>query len=98
MFLLRILVFSNLKSTIGLLSLVSFLVISITGEVWLVLFLDKIPKCTILSICQSIIGLSFSLIGKGLTKKGDLTMTSISMVMLGHWPISSLKLKAGLCS
>ena len=32
-FLLKILVFSNLKSTTGLLSLVNFLVINITGEV-----------------------------------------------------------------
>ena len=94
---LLILVFSNLKSTTGLLSLVIFLVIIITGEVWLVVFLVKIPKDTSLCICQSIMGLSSSLMGKGLTKNGESSMTSMSILILGHSPISSLRLKAFLC-
>ena len=95
-FLLRILVFNSLKSTTGLLSLVSFLVISITGDVWLVLFFVKIPKDTNLSICLSMNGLSVSERGKGLTKKGDLSITLISATKFGHSPISSLRLKASL--
>ena len=95
-FLLKILVFNNLKSTTGLLSFVSFLVINITGDVWLVLFLDKIPKDTNLSICVSINSLSVSLKGKGLTKRGNSSITCISAVRLGHAPISSLKLNASL--
>ena len=91
---LLILVFNNLKSTTGLLSFVSFLVISITGEVWLVVFLDKIPRETNLCICQSMIGLSSSLMGKGLTKNGVSSITSMSTFILGHSPISSLRLKA----
>ena len=93
---LLILVFNNLKSTTGLLSFVIFLVISITGEVWLVVFLDKIPSETNLCICQSIMGLSSSLMGKGLTKNGVSSITSMSTLILGHSPISSLRLKAFL--
>ena len=52
-------IINNPKSTTGLLSCVSFWVTSITGEEWLVLYLDKIPKDTSLSISLSIIGLSF---------------------------------------
>ena len=63
---LRILVLKNLKSTTGLLSFVSFLVINMTGEVRLVLFIVRIPKDTSLSICLSINGLSVSEKGKGL--------------------------------
>ena len=91
---LLILVFSSLKSTTGLLSFVIFLVISMTGEVWLVVFLDKIPSETNLCICQSIMGLSSSLMGKGLTKNGVSSITSMSILILGHSPISSLRLKA----
>ena len=91
---LLILVFSSLKSTTGLLSLVIFLVISMTGEVWLVVFLDKIPSETNLCICQSIMGLSSSLMGKGLTKNGVSSITSMSTLMLGHSPISSLEAKS----
>ena len=91
---LFILVFNSLKSTTGLLSFVTFLVISMTGEVWLVVFLDKIPRETSLCICQSIMGLSSSLMGKGLTKKGVSSNTPISTLILGHSPISSLRLKA----
>ena len=93
---LLILVFSSLKSTTGLLSFVIFLVISMTGEVWLVVFLDKIPRETNLCICQSMIGLSSSLMGKGLTKNGVSSITSMSTLILGHSPISSLRLKAFL--
>ena len=89
---LFILVFNSLKSTTGLLSFVIFLVISMTGEVWLVVFLDKIPRETNLCICQSIMGLSSSLMGKGLTKNGVSSITSISTLILGHSPISSLSL------
>ena len=96
-FLLEILMFNNLKSTTGLLSFVSFLVINKTGDVWLVLFLDNIPKDTSLSICVSINSLSVSLKGKGLTKKGDSSITCILAVRLGQTPISSLKLNASLC-
>ena len=93
-FLLNILVFSNLKSTTGLLSFVSFLVISITGDVWLVLFFDNIPNDTNLSICSSINTLSGSLNGNGLTKKDNSSITCISTIRFGHAPISSLKLNA----
>ena len=41
---LLILVFSNLKSTTGLLSLATFLAISMTGNVWLVIFLERITR------------------------------------------------------
>ena len=95
-FLLKILVFNNLKSTTGLLSFVSFLVMRITGDVWLVLFLDNIPNETNLSICSSINSLSGSLKGNGLTKKEDSSITCISAVRFGHAPISSLKLNASL--
>ena len=95
-FLLNILVFSNLKSTTGLLSFVNFLVISITGDVWLVLFFDNIPNDTNLSIYSSINTLSGSLSGNGLTKKDDSSITCISAVRFGHTPIASLKLNASL--
>ena len=36
--------------------------------------------------------------GKDLTKNGESSITSMSILILGHWPISSLKLKAYLCS
>ena len=96
-FCLNILVFNNLKSTTGLLSFVSLHINSVTGEVWLVLFLDKIPKNTSLSIFQSSIVLSFSLIGNGLTKKEDSSTTSKSILIFGHCPILSHKLEAALC-
>ena len=95
-FLLKILVFNNLKSTTVLLSFVSFLVINITGDVWLVLFLDNIPNDTNLSICSSINSLSVSLNGNGLTKKDDSSITCISAVRFGHAPISSHKLNTSL--
>ena len=95
-FLLKILVFNNLKSTTGLLSFVSFRVINITGDVWLVLFLDNIPNDTNLSICSSINSLCGSLNGNGLTKKDDSSITYISAVRFGYAPISSLKLNASL--
>ena len=95
-FLLRILVFNNLKSTTGLLLFVSFLVINITGEVWLVLFLDNIPNDTDLAFCSSINPLSISFNRNGLTKKGDSLITFMSAVRLGQAPISSLKLNASL--
>ena len=95
-FLLKILVLSNLKSTTDLLSFVNFLVISITGDVWLVLFLDNIPKDTNHSICSSINSLSGSLNGNGLTKKDNSSITCISAVRFGHAPISSLKLNVSL--
>ena len=93
-FLLNILVFNNLKSTTGLLFLVPFLATSITGEVCVVLFLERIPRETTLDIYLSMRGLSSSCIGKGLTKNGESSTTSISILMLGHLPISSLRLKA----
>ena len=80
MFLLIILVFSNLKFTTGLLFLVPFLATNITGEVWVVLFLDnknKIPRETSLAIYLSIKGLSCSYIGNGLTKNGESSTTYI---------------------
>ena len=85
-FLLKILVFSNLKSTTGLLSFVSFLVISITGDVWLVLFFDNIPNETNLSICSSMNSLSGSLSGNGLTKKEDSSITCMSAVRFETGP------------
>ena len=51
--------------------------INMAEEVGLVLFLDKIPRYTDLYICQSMMGLSFSLTEKGYKKKGDLLMTSV---------------------
>ena len=93
---LFILVFKSLKSTTGLLSFVNFLVINTTGGAWPVIFLDKIPRETNLCICQSIMGLSSSLMGKGLTKNGVSSITSISTLILGHLPISSHRLKAFL--
>ena len=68
-FLLIILVLSNLKSTTGLLFLVPFLATSITGDVWVVLFFDNIPKDTSLAIYLSITDLSSSWMGKGLDKE-----------------------------
>ena len=53
-FLLIILVFSNLKSTTSLLFLVPFLATNITGEVWVVLFLERIPGETNFAIYLSI--------------------------------------------
>ena len=75
-FLLSILVFNNLKSTTGLLFLVPFLATNITGEVCVVLFLERIPRETSLDIYLSIRGLSSSCIGKGLTKNGESSTTS----------------------
>ena len=92
------LVFNSLKSTTGLLSLVIFLVISITGEVWLVVFLLRIFKEHNLFMCLSMMGLSSSLMRKGLTKNGESSITSMSILIFGHSPISSIKLKAYLCS
>ena len=96
MFLRRIRVFNSLKSEMGLLSLVTLRVISITGEVWLVLLRDSMPKATRRFISLSMISLSSSLIGKGRTKNGVSSTTSILIWMFGHLPISSRKLKASL--
>ena len=79
-FLLKILVFSSLKSTIGILSLVNLQVINMTGDVRLVLFLLNMPSDTNLSICLSMKGLSPSNRGNGLTKKGDSSITLMSAV------------------
>ena len=84
---LRMRVLSSLKSTIGLLSRVIFLVISMTGEVWLVLVRVRIPNSTSLFICLSIMGLSSSAMGNGRTKKGLSSTTSIVTRRLGHSPI-----------
>ena len=81
----------------GLLSVVNFLVSSITGEVWLVLFVDNMANATSLFICLSIISLSVSEMWNGLTKNGLLSMTSMFISGLGHLPISSHKLTAYLC-
>ena len=89
-------VLRSLKSTTGLLSLVSLRVISITREVWLVLFLERIPSEISHSIWQSMKGLSVSLIGKGRTKKEESSMTFKSALRLGQCPISSWRLKAFL--
>ena len=97
-FLLIILVFNNLKSTTGLLFFVPFLDTSITGEVCVVLFFVKIPRETSFAIYLSIIGLSSSWMGKGLTKNGESSITSMSILILGHWLILSHKLKVCLCS
>ena len=88
--------FNCLKSITGLLSAVSFLEMSITGDVWLVLFLVTIPRCTSLSISQSICALSSSATLKGLTKKGVLSWRSMWTLILGQSPISSLRLNASL--
>ena len=93
---MTILELSCLKSMTGLLSAVSFLEISMTGDVWLVLFLVTIPRCTSLSISQSICSLSSSATLNGLTKKGVLSCRSICTLILGHVPISSLRLNAFL--
>ena len=60
------------------------------------LFLLNIPNETNLSIWSSINGLSFSEIGKGLTKNGESSITFMSAFKLGHYPISSLRLNASL--
>ena len=86
---------SSQKSTTGLPSLVSLWVISITGDVWLVLLQVSIPIETNLSICLSMEGLSSQILN-GLTKKGDSSMTLISALILGQFPISSQSLKAFL--
>ena len=96
-FLLIILVFNSLKSTTGLLFLVPFLATNITGEVWVLLFFVRIQRETSIAIYSSIRGLSSSYIGNGLTKYGESSSTSISILMLGHLPISSLRGKASLC-
>ena len=96
MFQQRIRVFSKRKSTTGHLSRVTFLVISIMGKVWLMLFSDKILRDTNLSICLSIRGLSFLEMGKGHTKKGESSIMSMLRVMFGHSPIPSRKLNAFL--
>ena len=92
----NICILRSLKSTTGLLSLVSLRVISITLEVWLVLFLERIPSKINCSIWQSMKGLSFSLIGNGHTKKEESSMTFRSALRLGQCPISSLRLNAFL--
>ena len=68
-FLLIILVLSNLKSTTGLFLSLPFLTTNMTGEVCVVLFLVRMPNETSFCIHLSIRGLSSSAIGKGLTKK-----------------------------
>ena len=86
----------SLKSTTGLLSLVSLQVISISREVWLVLFLERIPSEISHSIWQSMKGLLVSLIGEGCTKKEELSMTFRSALRLGQCPISLQRLNAFL--
>ena len=95
-FLLTILVFNSLKSTTGLFLSFPFLATNITGEVWVVLFLVRIPNETNFCIHLSIRGLSSSAMGKGLTKKVEGSFTSIFTFISGHFPISSLRLKAFL--
>ena len=98
-FLLIILVFNNPKSTTGLLFLVPFLATSITGEVCVVLFFVRIPRKTDFAIYKFVhYRLVFFMNGEGLTKNGESSITSMSILILGHWPISSLKLKACLYS
>ena len=58
------------------------------------LYLVKIPRETSFAMYLSIMGLSSSWMGKGLTKNGESSITSMSILILGHWPISSLRLKA----
>ena len=56
----------------------------------------KIPKCTNPCISLSVIGLSSSLTWNDLMEKGDLSMTYKSTSILGHIPISSLRLNVSL--
>ena len=63
-FLLTILVFNSLKSTTGLFLSFPFLATNITGEVWVLLFLVRIPNETNFCIHLSIRGLSSSARGK----------------------------------
>ena len=53
-------------------------------------------KCLVCVIVKSIIGFSSSIIGKEHTQEGYLSITSISIVILGHFSISSQRLKAFL--
>ena len=76
-FLLTILVFNSLKSTTGLFLSFPFLATNMTGEVWVVLFLVRIPKETNFCMHLSMRGLSSSAIGKGLTKKVEGSLTSV---------------------
>ena len=88
-FLLIILVLSNLKSTTGLFLSLPFLVTNMTGEVCVVLFLVRMPNETSFCIHLSIRGLSSSAIGKGLTKKVEGSFTSMLTFISGHFPILS---------
>ena len=96
-FLLIILVLSNLKSTTGLFLSLPFLTTNITGEVCVVLFLVRMPNETSFCMHLFIRGLSSSAIGKGLTKKVEGSFTSMLTFISGHFPISSLRLKASCC-
>ena len=95
-FVLIILVFSNLKSTTGLFLSLPFHATNIMGDVCVVLFLVRMPNETKFCMHLSIRGLSSSAIGKGLTKKVEGSLTSMLTFMSGHFPISSLRLKAFL--
>ena len=93
-FLLIILVFNSLKLMTGLFLSFLFLATNITGEVWVVLFLVRIPKENNFCMHLSMGGLSSSAIGNGLTKKVGGSLTSMLIFMSGQFPISSLRLKA----
>ena len=95
-FLLTMLVLSNLKSTTVLFLSFPFLATSIRGDVCVVLFLLRIPRETNFCMHLSMRGLSSSAIGKGLTKKVEGSFTSMLTFISGHFPISSLQLKACL--
>ena len=95
-FLLTILVFNSLKSTTGLFLSFAFLTTNMSGKVWVVLFLVRIPRETNFCMHLSMRGLSSSTIGKGLTKKVEGSLTFIFTFISGHFPISSLRPKAFL--
>ena len=84
-FLLTILVFNSLKLMTGLFLSFPFLATNMTGEVWVVLFLVRIPRETNFCTHLSMRRLSSSAMGKGLTKKVEESLTSMFTFMSGHF-------------
>ena len=91
-----VLTFRCLKSVTTLLSFVSFLLINITGLEQAENPSFNMPKWHNHFISLSIKALSSSFTCYGLMKNGDLSVTSISISILEHVPISSLRLNASL--
>ena len=92
-FLYTIYVLRSPTSTTGHLSFVRLWVINTIGDAPLVLFSDNIPKDTNFAFPMHD-GHIFFTNRNGMDKEGYLPITSMPMVILGHYPISSRRLKA----